>query len=107
MHIYVKKPIKMGNETIEKIDGDQIPGTPEEHIIRFEVDGYIIKAVFSSKQHAAEYVNKYSTFGYSETWYDKIGFADFSISDNIIEGSSTYHPPQIMIKMIKDGLKYL
>lgn len=97
----------METSTGKIIKGQQIEGTPAENIKEFEVDGNMVKAVFWKKEQAIDYINKYSCFDYSETWYDKIGFADFSVNDNVIVASSTYHPTDSMIKMFQNGLKHL
>ncbi len=97
----------METSNIEIIEGDQIDDTPAMNIKQYEVDGYTVRAVFWTKQQAVEYIMKYSSFAYSEKWYDKVGFANFSAELNVITATSAFHPAHIMIKMLKDGLKYL
>ena len=97
----------METNTVEIIEGEQFDDTPAVNIKQYEIDGNTVRAVFWKKEQAVDYIKKYSTFAYSPDWYDQIGFADFSVQENIILAHSTFHPVHILIKMFKDGLKYL
>jgi hypothetical protein len=87
------------------IESEQLINTPSENIKHFEINGNTVKAVFYSASDAARYIKEYSAFTFSPNWYDKIGFADFTIKRNIIEAHSTYHTTSSMIDMFKSGLK--
>lgn len=90
---------------MKKIESEQLANTPSENIKYFEVEGNKVKAVFWNAKGAVAYIKKYSVFAFTPTWYDKIGFADFTVHYNEIHAYSNYHSTYSMIKMFENGLK--
>lgn len=95
------------DEKVQIVESKQLVETPSENIKHFEVKSTTVKAVFWNAKQSAEYVKKYSAFKFNPNWYDKVGFADFSIHGNEIHAISTYHTASTMISMFENGLRNL
>jgi len=74
-------------------------------ILRFEIKGETVIAVFESEQTCNEYITAHSPMQNTENWYDKVGLADFTKSGCQITGRSLYHTSETIVKIFEAGLK--